>query len=69
VLDGVTPFPAEFAARYRDLGHWEDRPLFDGFTAALARYSGRVALADEAGPTYWNVRPGRAAPAGRGRTR
>jgi predicted TIM-barrel fold metal-dependent hydrolase len=23
VLDGVTPFPAEFAARYRALGYWE----------------------------------------------
>ena len=31
MLDGVTPFPAEFAARYRALGYWEDRPLFDGF--------------------------------------
>jgi non-ribosomal peptide synthetase component E (peptide arylation enzyme) len=27
MLDGVTPFPAEFAARYRELGYWEDRPL------------------------------------------
>ena len=53
MLDGVTPFPAEFAARYRDLGYWEDRPLFDGFTAALARYSGRVALADETGPVTY----------------
>jgi 2,3-dihydroxybenzoate-AMP ligase len=53
VLDGVTPFPAEFAARYRELGYWEDRPLFDGFTAALVRYSGRVAVVDETGPlTY-----------------
>jgi non-ribosomal peptide synthetase component E (peptide arylation enzyme) len=33
MLDGVSPFPAEFAARYRELGYWEDRPLFDGFTA------------------------------------
>jgi 2,3-dihydroxybenzoate-AMP ligase len=53
VLDGVTPFPAEFAARYRQLGYWEDRPLFDGFTAALATYSGRVAVADEAGPVTY----------------
>ena len=53
MLDGVTPFPAEFAARYRDLGYWEDRPLFDGFTAALARYSGRVALADQTGPVTY----------------
>jgi 2,3-dihydroxybenzoate-AMP ligase len=53
VLDGVTPFPAEFAARYRALGYWEDRPLFDGFTGALARYAGRVAVVDEAGPVTY----------------
>ncbi|HUB22534.1 MAG TPA: AMP-binding protein [Streptosporangiaceae bacterium] len=53
MLDGVTPFPAEFAARYRELGYWQDRPLFDGFTAALARYSDRVAIADEAGPVTY----------------
>jgi non-ribosomal peptide synthetase component E (peptide arylation enzyme) len=27
MLDGVTPFPAEFAARYTGLGYWEGRPL------------------------------------------
>ena len=53
MLDGVTPFPAEFAGRYRALGYWEDRPLFDGFTAALARYAGRVAVVDEAGPVTY----------------
>jgi len=53
MLDGVTPFPAEFAARYRERGYWEDRPLFDGFTAALARYSGRVAVVDETGPVTY----------------
>ena len=53
MLDGVTPFPAEFAARYRALGYWEDRPLFDGFTGALAAHADRVAVVDEAGPlTY-----------------
>ena len=31
MLDGVTPFPAEFAATYRATGYWQDRPLFDGF--------------------------------------
>jgi 2,3-dihydroxybenzoate-AMP ligase len=57
VLDGVTPFPAEFAARYRALGYWEDRPLFDGFTAALAAHADRVAVVDEAGPvTYRQLR-------------
>ncbi|HEV2257569.1 MAG TPA: AMP-binding protein [Streptosporangiaceae bacterium] len=45
----MTPFPAEFAARYRALGYWEDRPLFDGFRAALAAHADRVAVIDEAG--------------------
>jgi len=53
VLDGVTPFPAEFAGRYRELGYWEDRPLFDGFTAALAAHADRVAVVDEAGPVTY----------------
>jgi 2,3-dihydroxybenzoate-AMP ligase len=54
MLDGVTPFPAEFAARYRALGYWEDRPLFDGFTAALAAYADRVAVVDEAGTVTYS---------------
>ena len=53
MLDGVTPFPAEFAARYRELGYWEDRPLFDGFTAALDRYADRVAVIDDEGPVTY----------------
>ena len=53
MLDGVTPFPAEFAVRYRELGYWEDRPLFDGFIPALARYADRVAVVDEAGPVTY----------------
>lgn len=53
MLDGVTPFPAEFAARYRELGYWEDRPLFDGFTGALAAYADRVAVVDETGPVTY----------------
>ena len=49
MLDGVTPVPADFAARYRERGYWADQPLFEGFTGALARYAGRTALVDEAG--------------------
>jgi len=49
MLDGVTPFPAEFAARYRELGYWEDRPLIAGFTGALAKNADRTALVDGAG--------------------
>src|SRR5258705_705150 len=47
--DGVTPVPAEFAARYRERVYWADEPLFEGFTGALARYAGRTALVDETG--------------------
>ncbi|HEX3189478.1 MAG TPA: AMP-binding protein, partial [Streptosporangiaceae bacterium] len=53
MLDGVTPVPAEFAARYRERGYWTDQPLFEGFTGALARHAGRTALVDEAGPVTY----------------
>ena len=55
MLDGVTPVPAEFAARYRERGYWADQPLFEGFTGALARYADRTALVDEDGwaPKYF----------------
>lgn len=46
MLEGVTPFPAEFAIRYRNKGYWQDRPLFDGFRDALSKYYSRVALVD-----------------------
>ena len=47
MLDGVTPVPAGFAARYRERGYWADQPLFEGFTGALARYADRTALVDD----------------------
>jgi 2,3-dihydroxybenzoate-AMP ligase len=53
VLDGVTPVPAEFAARYRERGYWADQPLFEGFTGALARYADRTALVDDDGPVTY----------------
>jgi non-ribosomal peptide synthetase component E (peptide arylation enzyme) len=34
-------------------GYWEDRPLFEGFTGALATYADRVAVVDEAGPVTY----------------
>jgi len=49
----VTPVPAEFAARYRERGYWTDQPLFEGFTGALARYAGRIALLDGNGPVTY----------------
>ncbi|HMH36969.1 MAG TPA: AMP-binding protein, partial [Streptosporangiaceae bacterium] len=53
MLDGVTPVPPDFAARYRERGYWEDRPLFEGFTGALAKYADRTALVDDAGPVTY----------------
>ncbi|MBV9229485.1 MAG: AMP-binding protein [Chloroflexi bacterium] len=46
MLEGVVPFPQEFATHYRKKGYWEDRPLRDVFTEIFARYAERVALID-----------------------
>jgi 2,3-dihydroxybenzoate-AMP ligase len=46
MLEGVVPFPPEFAARYREKGYWEDRPLRDVFAESCARYAERVAIID-----------------------
>jgi 2,3-dihydroxybenzoate-AMP ligase len=43
-LPGVTPFPPEFAARYRAAGYWEDRPLIDHFDEAFRQFGNRAAL-------------------------
>lgn len=45
-LDGVVPFPPEFAARYRAKGYWEDRSLISHFEERFARYADRVAVLD-----------------------
>jgi 2,3-dihydroxybenzoate-AMP ligase len=44
MLDGVVPFPAEFATRYREKGYWEDRSLTSVFEELFARHADRVAL-------------------------
>ncbi len=43
-LDGVVPYPPEFAARYRARGYWEDRTLDDVFGELFERHRDRVAL-------------------------
>jgi 2,3-dihydroxybenzoate-AMP ligase len=53
MLEGVTPFPPEFAARYRARGYWRDRPLFDGFRDCLRTYADRVAIIDHSGPVTY----------------
>jgi len=46
VLEGVVPYPPEFAARYRERGYWEDRSIADHFREAFARFADRVAIID-----------------------
>ena len=55
-LDGVVPFPADFAARYRERGYWRDRPLRDVLAEHFATHADRVALhAGGADITYRQV--------------
>ncbi len=44
-LAGVTPFPPEFAARYRARGYWEDVPLGRFYDGVFASHGDRMAMA------------------------
>ncbi|HET9045009.1 MAG TPA: AMP-binding protein, partial [Burkholderiales bacterium] len=46
MLEGVVPFPPEYAQRCREKGYWQDQSLAQEFAAVFARYSSRVALID-----------------------
>jgi len=46
VLDGVVPFPPEFAKRYREKGYWLDKSLAQEYRIVFDRYANRVALID-----------------------
>jgi 2,3-dihydroxybenzoate-AMP ligase len=46
VLDGVVPFPPEFASRYREQGYWRDLSLAEEFAPVFRRYAERVAVID-----------------------
>jgi 2,3-dihydroxybenzoate-AMP ligase len=46
VLEGVVPFPPEFAKRYREKGYWIDKTLAQEYRIAFDRYEKRVALLD-----------------------
>jgi 2,3-dihydroxybenzoate-AMP ligase len=52
-LPGVTPFPPEFAARYRARGYWQDRPLIAGFLDAFGAFADRVAVLDDEGSSSY----------------
>ncbi len=46
MLEGVVPFPPEFAARYRAKGYWQDKTIAQEFDVVFKRYADRVALID-----------------------
>jgi len=46
MLQGVVPFPPEFAARYRERGYWRDQSLAQEFRPIFEQNSGRVAIVD-----------------------
>ncbi len=46
MLDGIVPFPTEFATRYRAKGYWLDKPLRDEYAEVFKRYADKVALID-----------------------
>jgi 2,3-dihydroxybenzoate---[aryl-carrier protein] ligase len=46
MLEGVVPFPSDFARRYREKGYWRDRSLAQEFADVFAEFGPRVALID-----------------------
>src|SRR2546427_763466 len=46
MLEGVVPFPPDFARRYREKGYWQDRSLAEEFATVFQKYAQRTALID-----------------------
>lgn len=46
MLEGVVPFPPEFAERYRERGYWAGKSLAEEFNVIFQVYGHRVALID-----------------------
>jgi 2,3-dihydroxybenzoate-AMP ligase len=46
VLEGVVPFPPEFAKSYREKGYWLDKSLAQEYKIVFGRYANRIALID-----------------------
>jgi len=46
MLEGVVPFPPEFARRYRECGYWADKSLAQEFATVFRQFADRVALID-----------------------
>src|SRR5713226_1246270 len=58
-LDGVVPFPEEFAARYRQKGYWRDRALREEFDDVFDHYADRLAvISGEQRISYRQVKEG-----------
>jgi len=47
MLEGVVPFPRDFARRYREKGYWQDRSLAEEFAAVFDRFKQRIFLVDQ----------------------
>ena len=46
MLEGVVPFPPEFARRYRERGYWADKSLAQEFAVVFRQFAERTALID-----------------------
>ncbi|MGH7036480.1 MAG: (2,3-dihydroxybenzoyl)adenylate synthase [Stellaceae bacterium] len=46
MLEGVVPFPPDFAARYRAKGYWQDKSLRDEFAAVFRKFGPRLCVID-----------------------
>jgi 2,3-dihydroxybenzoate-AMP ligase len=56
MLEGVVPFPPEFARRCREKGYWRDLSLAEEFAPIFERYASRIAVVDrDARITYAEV--------------
>src|SRR3989442_14459103 len=47
MLEGVVPFPQDFARRYRDKGYWQDTSLAEEFSPGFDRFKQRIFLVDQ----------------------
>src|ERR1700730_778148 len=52
-LPGVTPFPDDFAARYRAAGYWEDRPQGAFYEEVFAGHGDRPAIVHDGVPVSY----------------
>ncbi len=55
-MDGFTPFPDDYAARYRAAGYWKDQTIARRFEAVCATHADRIAIvADGVEITYGQI--------------